>query len=356
MFRSQSDDGDGLTIVDGRPSAASGEPIGVQEPDADGAFPGPRPRIEIAVSVEAAEAVGVGDSLDVAADQEDELVPDRLSRPIEAEAVIVGTYVVDDPRRTHGSVTTGSASARIGGTAERPVAFATGLVASDALADIAASGLPFRMEWRYFVEPARAEADAVEALSHDLRRMATEYASLPSAARNPGALVLRTGLLPLLEGYHARRAASEAVLSIAASAARAGTRRDRHARTAARGATPPGAPVDPGSGRHRSGDPGGRRRGSRIVAGTAARPATFVAITSDPRATERLGVPLPLRGWHGDRRRCCSWRQRRRRPAVSGPPSATSRPDPDLASSHGPRGSRRSAWHSLASCSSSVAA
>ena len=217
VFRSQSDVGDGLTIVDGRLPAASGEPIGVQEPDADGALPGPRPRIEIALSVEAAEAVGVavGDSLVVAADQEDELVPDRLSRPIEAEAVIVGTYVVADPQADAWFGDDSLRRARIGGTAERPVAFATGLVASDALADIAASGLPFRMEWRYLVEPARAEADAVEALSHDLRRMATEYASPALGARNPGALVLRTGLLPLVEGYRARRAASEAVLSIA---------------------------------------------------------------------------------------------------------------------------------------------
>ena len=197
--------------------AATGEPIGVQEPDADGALPGPLPRIEIALSVEAAEAVGVavGDTLVVAADPEDDLVPDRLSRPIEAEAVIVGTYVVADPQADAWFGDDSLRRARIGGTAERPVAFATGLVASDALADIAAAGLPFRMEWRYLVEPARADADSVEALSHDLRRMATEYASPALGARNPGALVLRTGLLPLVEGYRARRAASEAVLSIA---------------------------------------------------------------------------------------------------------------------------------------------
>ena len=87
VFRSQSDVGDRLTLVDGRLPAATGEPIGVQEPDADGELQGPLPRIEIALAVEAAEAVGVavGDTLVVAADPEDDLVPDRLSRPIEAD-------------------------------------------------------------------------------------------------------------------------------------------------------------------------------------------------------------------------------------------------------------------------------
>ncbi len=116
-----------------------------------------------------------------------------------------------------GTPTTGSTRSSLRGSIESPLAFATALIAPDAFADVAASGLPVRFDWRYFLDETRLDAGRLDALMPDLRRTATQFARSPGGTTDQERVALRSGLIALLERYEAERAASEAVLSVAAT-------------------------------------------------------------------------------------------------------------------------------------------
>ena len=74
-------------------------------------------------------------------------------------------------------------------------------------------GLPGRYEWRYRIDADRLDAGRLETLVPDLRRLDTEFGT-----NRPGfgLVVFRSGLLESIDRYLTQRAASEAVLSVAA--------------------------------------------------------------------------------------------------------------------------------------------
>jgi len=213
---------DAIRYVDGRPPQATGEELpaasfvfgsgdGVGPPDVP-------PRVEIALSERTAATIGVevGDVLAGSVDEQDPLVPGSLNYPLQAQLEVVGIFAVDDPAAEvwFSDNTLNEISLR--GTVDTPLAFATGLIAPEAFADVAAMSLPAQYEWRYFVDGSRLDAGQVETLLPDLRRTATQFSRTTGAA-GPERVSFRSGLIALLERYEAERAASEAVLSVAAT-------------------------------------------------------------------------------------------------------------------------------------------
>ena len=213
---------DAIRYVDGRPPQATGEELpaasfvfgsgdGVGPPDVP-------PRVEIALSERTAATIGVevGDVLAGSVDEQDPLVPGSLNYPLQAQLEVVGIFAVEDPAAEvwFSDNTLNEISLR--GTVDTPLAFATGLIAPEAFADVAAMSLPAQYEWRYFVDGSRLDAGQVETLLPGLRRTATQFSRTTGAA-GPERVSFRSGLIAQLERYEAERAASEAVLSVAAT-------------------------------------------------------------------------------------------------------------------------------------------
>ena len=189
----------------------------------------PTARVEVAFSEVTAEAIGVavGDVLEGALDDTDPLVGRSIGDPLIVELEVVGIVRVADPTAELWYSDNRLLEPSIRGSVDDPTAFATGLISPDAVADVVASELPFRYDWRYFVDGARLDAGQLDTLVRDLRRVASEYGTVTTGARpgqwlaepsSPAAdrITLRSGLLNVIQGYEAERAASEAVLSIAA--------------------------------------------------------------------------------------------------------------------------------------------
>ena len=210
-----------VTIVAGRLPAGTGERL----PSAAPGTPGPGdppgegpPRLEIAVSDVTAGAIGVavGDTLAGTVDETDPLVPQALPRPLEARLEVVGVFTIADPADDVWYGDYRLLEPGIRGSVDDPIAFATALIAPDAYADVASSELPLRHEWRYFVAPDRVDAGQLDTLLPDLRRLASQYGTLSVGPVVTDRIVLRSGLPGVIDRYLAERAASEAVLSIAA--------------------------------------------------------------------------------------------------------------------------------------------
>ena len=104
----------------------------------------------------------------------------------------------------------------IGGSDEFPIAYATGLVAPEAYADITTTELPFRFAWRFFVAPERADVAQLATVVPDLRRLQSQSADETFGVEVEGSLLLRTGLLGIIGRYVAERSSSEAVMAVAA--------------------------------------------------------------------------------------------------------------------------------------------
>ena len=211
---------DAIRLVNGRMPESTGQALPVAT------FPGSAPaeppsdeppRLEIALSDETARATGieVGDVLAVTLDGNDPLVGRGLARPVEVEFDVVGRFALTDPGADVWFGDTRLRRPRIGGSDEEPILFPAALIARDAVSDVIGLGLPFQHAWRYLVDGTRLDAGQLDVLMPDLRRMVRQFPSTPRAS-DPGALVLRTGLVSLTEQYLAERAASEAVLSVAA--------------------------------------------------------------------------------------------------------------------------------------------
>jgi len=211
---------DAIRLVDGRMPESAGEPL---PPTAFGAVstgsepPDERPTIEVAMSQATAGEIGlaVGDELAGRLDETDALVSGTVARPLPVRFEVVGIFAIDDPLADFWYSDNALNEASQRGTDDNPVAFATALVAPDAVADLVPTGLALRYAWRYHVDPDRIDAGQLDALEPDLRRLATQY-STSSIGSDRGRIVLRTGLIAAIDRYRAERAASEAVLSIAA--------------------------------------------------------------------------------------------------------------------------------------------
>ena len=221
-LRHQSGLEDAIHYVEGRPPRATGEEL----PPASFVFgpgegigpPEVPPRVEIALSRRTAERILVeaGDVLEGSIDETDPLVPGSLNYPLAADLEVVGIFDVDDPDAEiwYSDNTLNEISLR--GSVDTPLAFATGLIAPEAFPDVTAMALPVAYEWRYFFDGSRLDAGQLESLLPDLRRAATQF-SRTTGAGGPERVTFRSGLIAMLEGYEGERAASEAVLSVAAT-------------------------------------------------------------------------------------------------------------------------------------------
>ena len=208
-----------LTLRDGRWPASTGQPLprlGVNGEPTE--IPVEIPHVEIAISDQTAQEIGltVGMDLHAVLDANDPLLTSNPRSSFEAQFEIVGIYAMDDPRAPVWYADNSLERPGANFDAEPPIAFATALVAHEALADLVTSNLPFRYAWHYFIDPDRIDAGQLETLIPELRRLETSFASSPLATADPNRVVLRTGLLPIVQAHVAQVAASQAVLSVAA--------------------------------------------------------------------------------------------------------------------------------------------
>ena len=220
-LRYQSGLDDAIRMTDGRLPASTGDSLAQASFGLDPAEepPPPVPPVfEIAVSdATAAEiGVGVGDVLFGSADGADPLIGRAFQRAPEARFEVVGIYSVTDPDAEAWYGDRALQVVNIGGTLDSPIAFATGLVAPETLDGLVTAQMPLRYQWRYLVDPARLDAGQEEALTTGLQRLETEFQTTSSDASLATGVVLRTGLLDIVERYHDQRAATTAVLSVAA--------------------------------------------------------------------------------------------------------------------------------------------
>jgi putative ABC transport system permease protein len=220
-LRLQTGISDQISIAQGRLPQSTGErlpgaalefgPPAGEEPEAP-------TRIEIAVSDVTAEESGleVGQVYESAIDSADPLLPRALVRPLLARLEVVGIFHIADPAADIWYAD--NRLLRVGAdfNADTPIVFVTALIAPDALADLVTSNLPFRYEWHYFIDPARLDAGRLDQLIPDLRHLETTFTTSTFASGDPERIVLRTGLAGIVDQYLAQRAASEAVLSVAA--------------------------------------------------------------------------------------------------------------------------------------------
>ncbi len=222
---------DGLTdatrLVAGRWPADLGMPLRQtflgQDTDAIGQAP---PTVfEAALSTAEADMIGarLGDHLQVKLDPTDPLTKSAYGiAPTQVD--VVGLYEPLDSNA--GDLLGGSgllqASVRQGAAGIEAI-YATAFVAAETYPSIAAGGLPVRYDWRFQVDPARLDADQVDTLQPDLRRLdliapTTDSSVLPEASSVVAVtnVFVHTGLLGILDRFAAVRARSESILSIAA--------------------------------------------------------------------------------------------------------------------------------------------
>ncbi len=206
-FRYQDGLDDRLAYVEGRAPARLPAPADPDEPQ----------RFEVAISRETAieTEIGVGDTVETTPDPGDPILRNVFPRPTTPVVIdIVGVFTVDEPNAPfwYGDQRLGQVA--VGGTDENPIAFATGLIAPEAYPDVVALDMPMSYRWRYFVDPTRLDAGQLDTLVPDMRRL--ESSLVTNSSNTTGLPILRTGLLGILDRYLARRAVSEATLSVAA--------------------------------------------------------------------------------------------------------------------------------------------
>ena len=212
---------DAIRLVAGRLPAANGEPLPIatlnfgEEPPP---LPDHPPRIEIAISEATAAEIGadIGTTMGATLDGTDQTLRSFVIRRIDAEFRVVGIFAVIDPEAKVWFEDRHLQRPDIGGTDENPIAYATGLVAPEAVPDLTASGLPFQLAWHYFLDPERVDVGQLEGIVPDLQRIQSVNADATFGGFLGAPLILRTGLLGIIGRYLAERSASEAVLTVAA--------------------------------------------------------------------------------------------------------------------------------------------
>lgn len=212
---------DAIRLVAGRLPAANGEPLPIATlnfGDEPPPLPDHPPRIEIAISEATAAEIGadIGTTMGATLDGTDQTLRSFVVRRIDAEFKVVGIFAVLDPEAKVWFEDRHLQRPDIGGTDENPIAYATGLVAPEAVADVTASELPFQLAWHYFLDPGRIDVGQLEGVVPDLQRIQSVNADATFGGFLGNPLVLRTGLLGIIGRYLAERSASEAVLTVAA--------------------------------------------------------------------------------------------------------------------------------------------
>ena len=180
-------------------------------------------RFEIAVQEATARELGlsIGSALVVGVDYLDTLLQSSIIgradvslAPTELE--ITGLYRVRDPQS---DAWFGDPELRFDdlgntGTALEPVAYITAYVSPDGLPGLVSSALPFEYQWRFPIMVDRLDAGAAD----DIRQALRILEAGPADTEASEDVTVTAGLLPLLERHRSLRAASEAVLGLAASA------------------------------------------------------------------------------------------------------------------------------------------
>jgi putative ABC transport system permease protein len=203
-------------LVAGRWPGDLGRPLQpAQFPGEDPPAPRPPAVVEIAFAAAQAAELGVelGDQLRVVSDGGDPFVRGSGARIMPAIVEVVGLFEPLDPDGEYWAVDRELLAADQVGSDDNPVANATAYVAAEAYPSLAAGGQPFHYEWTFAIDPERLDAGRVAQLQRDLPRLDRIGGTPPPEAI--GEVVVRSGLLALLDRYAAQRALAESALSIA---------------------------------------------------------------------------------------------------------------------------------------------
>ncbi len=286
-----------IVFVEGRSPASVAQPV---DPEA-------APRFEIALAKAAATEtkIKLGDHLTAAADMTDPLMRDQFREtPVGVDIEVVGLFDVKDVRDPYWFGDVRLARAAIGGSADNPIAFTTGLIAPDAFPDLVVLDLPARYRWRYFIDPSRLDQGQLAELIPGLRRLRSDFSA--SAASDPSVLIMRTGLGPIIDRFVGRTDdGGDGPVRRGGRPACRGCRRHRPRRDPDRGAPADddaagararriGQPVAPGPACRRAArDRPGRARGSARRSGPGPRPPERpVGPRRDPRGACRDCTPV----------------------------------------------------------------
>jgi putative ABC transport system permease protein len=215
---------DNATLVDGKwptdrgmalKQTFFGQPPGSTEPPAI---------FEAALSTTSAQLLGahVGDLLNMELDKSDTIVPTSTFAIAPTQIEVVGLF---EPNDEKAGMWDGSGllqpTLKRGRSGVEGI-WVTGYVPPESYARLAASGLPFRFDWRYQVDASDLDANLVDTLQPDLRKLdliatTNDRSVLPEVGSTVSLanITIRTGLLGVLDRFDAQRARSESVLSIA---------------------------------------------------------------------------------------------------------------------------------------------
>ncbi len=208
---------DHIQYVEGRPPTAATTELVVHEPTLDEDLT--IHVLEVAVSRESLERMGlaVGDRWMLRPDEADRLVG-RGAGPQPGAVDIVGAFEATDEGDEYWLEDTALIRPVVRHVGDRDLVDMTAVVAPDAYAAMvestARNHYPYRYIWRFYVDPSRLEAESLEPLVRDLRRLESTFSSTGGAVE--GGTLLQSGLLLLIEGEQLRWAAAAAVLAVIA--------------------------------------------------------------------------------------------------------------------------------------------
>ena len=216
---------DATRLVAGRWPVDRGVPLRYPDSPEDGEPPDGEPPagppepviLEGALSAAAAEEIGVevGDRLAVTLDSSDRLLAGtRGHRIAPAEIEIVGLYEPIEPGVEYWNGDPDLLQATQRGEPDAPLAYATAYVPAEMYPSLLPSGLPFKYEWRLWIDPDRFDADQVAQVQADLGSL--RLITARSGPTVQGTVVVVTGLPGIVDRYAAQQARAETVLSIAA--------------------------------------------------------------------------------------------------------------------------------------------
>lgn len=203
-------------LVGGRWPVDRGVPLRQVRIGSDDPLPSEPTILEAAISTATATEIGVavGDRLGVTLDGSDPLMVGAPFKITPTEVEIVGLFEANDPNASYWEGDTNLLEVVQAGSADNPVAFATAYVPAEMYPGLWNGGLPFHNAWGFKVDPGRVDANQVEQLQVDLRRLGLISGATPAGAR--GSVVVLTGLPRILETFAEQRALAGSVLTIAA--------------------------------------------------------------------------------------------------------------------------------------------
>jgi putative ABC transport system permease protein len=219
-LRHQSGIQDQVDLVEGRLPTSLGGTLPAAVLGFRTSDPVPEPeRFEVAISRPIAETLGIGlgDRLVAYADGDDPMVRFSFEVPIPIELEVVGIFSVRDPTADYWHDDVALQVANLVGIGDSILAFASVLIAPEDYAGVAASHLPERFRWRYQLNAERMTASDLDALVADLRRLDSLYRTASTGFIQRGDLLLESGLVSIIHRFESKRAASAAVLSVAAT-------------------------------------------------------------------------------------------------------------------------------------------